>query len=183
MTKIKENIIDYVMSKIHDKIFPIEFNNIDNKIFQQSVTLSWLKPDHFLGNKKQYVFGSFLKDIKKLYKQLEIEKSPRTKLLNMNEIFNDISFFYSFNGKDEICIDEVIPLLSYAMIKIQPSILDTNLKFMKLYKNVGGNKFSGNKFEQLESVMELIINMKFNNLIGVTKEEFSEKIRGGNKKN
>jgi hypothetical protein len=54
---------------------------------------------------------------------------------------------------------------------------------MKLYKNVGGNKFSGNKFEQLESVMELIINMKFSNLIGVTKEEFSEKIRRDNKKN
>ena len=182
MSKIKENIIDYVMSKIHDKIFPVEFNHLDSKIFQRSVTLSWIKPNHFLGNKKQYVFGSFLKDITKIYKQLEIEKSPRTKLLNMDEIFNDISFFYSFNGKDEIGMDEIIPLLSYAMIKIQPLILDSNLKFMKLYKDVGGNKFSGNKFEQLESVMELIINMKFSNLIGVTKEEFSENIRKKNHK-
>ena len=175
LDKIKENIFDYVMVKLYDKICPIEPNNQDNKIFKQTVKLSWTKPDHFLGNKKQYVFGSFINDIKRFFKQLTTEKSPRKKLLNMGEISNDVSFFYSFNGNNEIGLDDEISILSYAMIKVQPSILDSNVKFMKLYCKIGDFMSEGNKLEQLAAVMDFITNIQYNNLLGVSPEEFSEK--------
>ena len=174
LDKIKENIFDYVMVKLYDKIFPIEPNTQDNKIFRQTVKLSWTKPKHFLGNKKQYVFGSFINDIKKFFKQLTTEKSPRKKLLNMDEISNDVSFFYSFNGADEVGLDDEISILSYAMIKVQPSILDSNVKFMKLYCKIGDFMSEGNKLEQLAAVIDFITNIKYNNLSGVTPEEFIE---------
>ena len=174
LDKIKENIFDYVMVKLYDKIFPIEPNTQDNKIFRQTIKLSWTKPKHFLGNKKQYVFGSFINDIKKFFKQLTTEKSPRKKLLNMDEISNDVSFFYSFNGADEVGLDDEISILSYAMIKVQPSILDSNVKFMKLYCKIGDFMSEGNKLEQLAAVIDFITNIKYNNLSGVSPEEFIE---------
>ena len=172
--KIKENIFDYVMVKLYDKLFPMEPNNQDNKIFIQTVKLSWTKPNHFLGDKKQYVFGSFINDVKRFFKQLTAEKSPRKKLLNMDEISNDVSFFYSFNGTDEVGLDDEISILSYAMIRVQPSILDSNVKFMKLYCKIGDFMSEGNKLEQLAAVIEYITNLKYNNLTGVTPEEFNE---------
>ena len=175
LDKIKENIFDYVMVKLYDKIFPMKPNTQDNKIFNQTVKLSWTKPDHFLGNKKQYVFGSFINDIKRFFKQLTTEKSPRKKLLNMDEISNDVSFFYSFNGNNEIGLDDEISILSYAMIKIQPSILDSNVKFMKLYCKIGDFMSEGNKLDQLAAVIDFITNLQYNNLTGVSPEEFSEK--------
>ena len=175
LDKIKENIFDYVMVKLYDKIFPIEPNTQDNKIFRQTVKLSWTKPKHFLGNKKQYVFGSFINDVKTFFKQLTTEKSPRKKLLNMGEISNDVSFFYSFNGADEVGLDDEISILSYAMIKVQPLILDSNVKFMKLYCKIGDFMTEGNKLEQLAAVIDFITNIKYNNLSGVSAEEFIEK--------
>ena len=163
------------MVKLYDKIFPIEPNTQDNKIFRQTVKLSWTKPKHFLGNKKQYVFGSFINDVKKFFKQLTTEKSPRKKLLNMGEISNDVSFFYSFNGADEVGLDDEISILSYAMIKVQPLILDSNVKFMKLYCKIGDFMAEGNKLEQLAAVIDFITNIKYNNLSGVSAEEFIEK--------
>ena len=175
--KIKENIIDFIMSKLHDKIFPLELEQKDTKLFQRTINFSWVKPNHFLGNKKQYVFGSFIKDIGNKIKQLENEKSIRKKLSIIDDIYNDINFFYSFNGKDEIGVDDVIPILTYVLIKIQPLTLYSNFKFMKIYRKIGGFWVEGSKLEQLESAIELIINLKYTNLIGITKEEFFEELK------
>ena len=176
MMHIRENIFDYVMTKLSDKIFPVGSSERDNFLFKKCVCLSWVKPIHFLNDNKQYVFGSFLELFKKNIKQLQSEKSTRKKIINMNQIFTDISFFYSFNGKKVIDLDDIISLLSYAIIKVQPYFLDTNIRYIKLYHNLCNLFSEGNKYEQFEAVMELIINLKYNNLKGVTKEEFLENI-------
>ena len=176
MMHIRENIFDYVMTKLSDKIFPVGSSERDNFLFKKCVCLSWVKPIHFLNDNKQYVFGSFLESFKKNIKQLQSEKSTRKKIINMNQIFTDISFFYSFNGKKVIDLDDIISLLSYAIIKVQPYFLDTNIRYIKLYHNLCNFFSEGNKYEQFEAVMELIINLKYNNLKGVTKEEFLENI-------
>ena len=66
---ISEKIYDYVMGKIYDKIYPIDSYSKDNKIFQQSVLLSWTEPKHYI-KKKQYVFGSFISDALKYFELL-----------------------------------------------------------------------------------------------------------------
>ena len=177
LDKIKENIFDYVMGKLYDKIFPIEPNKLDNIIFQQTVNLSKIKPNYLLGNKKQFVFGSFIKDVQKNYKQLELEKSPRKKLLNLNSISNDIIFFYNFNKYNEIGLDDEISLLTYAAIKIQPFLLDSNYIFMKLYRKVGDFVFDGNNLEKLEGVIDIISKIKINNFDEITEQEFLEKLK------
>ena len=56
---INEKIYDYIMSKIYSKIFPTESDNKDDKIFQNTIKLSWVEPKHFIPGKKNYVYDSF----------------------------------------------------------------------------------------------------------------------------
>ena len=174
--KIKENIIDYIMSKLYDKIFPSEPDQKDLTFLQQSLKFSWVKPNHLLGNKKQYVFGSFLKDMENTIKHLEIEKSIRKKLLIIDDLYNNMNFFYSFNGKKEIGVDDIVPILTYALINIHPITLYSNFKYMKIYSKIGKFWVEGSKLQQIESAIELIINLKYNNLNGITEKEFNEEL-------
>ena len=116
LNSINDKIYDYVMSKIYDKIYPIEPYEEDNKIFQQSIRLSWTEPKHFIKSKRQLVFGSFLTDVISLF----MEKSPRKKLFYMSEIFNSIGFLLKFNGAGQDArVDDHMPILNYAFVKAQ----------------------------------------------------------------
>ena len=172
---VRENIFDYVMSKIYDKIFPIEVNQIDSKLYNNSIKLSWVKTCHFLGDKKQYVLGSFINDVNKYSKLLLSEKSTRKKLINLDKIMDNISFFYKFNDKKNIGVDDIIPVLTFAIIKTHPFFFDSNIKYMKMYSKLGKFFNEGNKIEQFEAAINFIVNIKYSHLKGVTKEEFFEK--------
>ena len=181
MNQIKEIIFDFVMNKIYDKIYPVELSGKDTLIYQNSIRLSWVKPCHFLGDKKQYVLGSFINDINYYFKLLSSEKSTRKKLINLDEIIHNISFFYNFNDKQEIGVDDILPVLTFAMIKAHPYSLDSNLRYMKMYSKLGNFFNGGNKFEQFEVAIELIIGIKYSDLKGITKEEFIENVNNEKK--
>ena len=181
MNQIKEIIFDFVMNKIYDKIYPVELSGKDTLIYQNSIRLSWVKPCHFLGDKKQYVLGSFINDINYYFKLLSSEKSTRKKLINLDQIIHNISFFYNFNDKQEIGVDDILPVLTFAMIKAHPYSLDSNLRYMKMYSKLGNFFNKGNKFEQFEAAIELIIGIKYSDLKGITKEEFIENVNNEKK--
>ena len=181
MKQVEEIIFDFVMNKIYDKIFPIELSGKDTLLYQNTIRLSWVKPCHFLGDKKQYVLGSFINDINFYFKQIISEKSTRKKLSNLDQIINNISFFYKFNDKKDIGLDDILPVLTFAMIKAHPSFLDSNIKYMKLYSKLGEFFKEGSKFEQFEAAMELIIQIKYSDLKGITKEEFIENVNNEKK--
>ena len=169
------------MDKIYDKIFPLEPNRKDNKIYQNSIRLSWVKPCHFLGDKKQYVFGSFINDFNYHFKLLLSEKATRKKLIHLDKIINNISFFYKFNDIKDIGVDDIISILIFSIIKEHPLCLDSNLKYMKMYSKLGNFFNAGNKLEDFEGAAELIANMKYSYLKGVTEKEYKENINMENR--
>ena len=174
INKINEKIYDYVMTKLYDKIYPIEPDEKDNRIFQQSVKLSWTKPIHFIKSKKQIVFGSFLKDIDKYFNLIDSEKSPRKKIINISKIFNSIGFLLEFNGISgpDSGVDDQIPILNYAFIKAQPLRIYSNAKFMELYIGEKKNRKEGSELTQIIGICDLISRIKYTQLIDVTNEEF-----------
>jgi len=48
------------MEKLYDKIYPSEPREEDNLIFRQFILLSWTEPKHFIREKNNYIFDSFL---------------------------------------------------------------------------------------------------------------------------
>lgn len=174
--QMMDKIYDYLMGKIYDKIYPIEPSEEDNKIFQKSVLLSWTKPKHFLKSKKEFVFGSFEKDSMELFKLLDIEKSPRKKLMNLDGIFNSITFLLRFNGKgQDVGVDDQMPILNYAFIKAQALRMNSNVRFMELYIGESKSKRAGAQLTQFKGICEFIPKIKNTDLDGVSHEEFIKK--------
>jgi len=172
---ILEKIYDYVMIKLYDKIYPIEPSEQDNGIFQQSIKLSWTEPKHYLG-KKKYVFGSFIKDTTKYFNLMNLEKSPKKKVLHMTKIFDSILLILQFNGKtNDIGVDDQMPILNYAVIKAQPFRLYSDAKFMDLYIGSERNKFKGNLLTQFLGICDLIPKIDHTKLYYVEKEEYMKK--------
>ena len=176
LEQILEKIYDYIMSKIYKKIFPGEPYAEDNKIFQQSIRLSWTEPKHFIRAKRELVYGSFLNDVFKYFNLIDTEKSPRKKILNMLEIFNSIGFLLQFNGLGKDAgVDDQMPILNYAFIKAQTLRIYSNAKFMELYIGEKKSKVEGSQLAQLLSTCNFIINLKSSDLFDVTEEEYNKK--------
>ena len=161
----------------------MELSEKDTRIYQNSIRLSWVKPSHFLGDKKQYVLGSFINDISYYFKQLISEKSTRKKFINLDQIMNNINFFYKFNDKNEkdLGAEDILMVLAFAIIKAQPFSLDSNIKYLKIYSKLGNFFVEMNKFVLFDTALELIVNLKHENLKGITKEEFYANINNENK--
>ena len=168
-----EKIYDYVMSKIYDKIYPMESYEEDIKIYQQSIRLAWTEPKHYIKSKRQLVFGSFLTDVMAYFKLVDSEKSPRKKFLYVSEIFNSIGFLLKFNGAGpDAGVDDQMPILNYAFVKAQPLRMFSNVKFMQLYIGERKNKKEDSQLTQLLGICDFISKVKSSNLIDVTNEEF-----------
>ena len=177
-----EKIYDYLMGKLYDKIYPIEPSEEDNKIFQKSVLLSWTQPKHFLKTKKEFVFGSFENDVLEYFRLLDIDKSPRKKLIDMDGVFNSIGFLLRFNGKGpDTGVDDQIPILNYAFIKAQALRMYSNVKFMELYIGDKRSKKEGSQLTQFKGICEMIPQIKYTDINDVTVEEFNKKCNDATK--
>ena len=169
-------IYDYIMGKLYDKIYPIEPYEKDNKIFQNSIRLSWTQPEHFIKSKRKFVFGSFITDVLKYFKMIDEEKSPKKKMSNMNEIFNSIGFLLKFNGGGvDVGVDDQMPILNYAFVKAQPLRMFSNARYMELYIGEKKNKNEGSQLTQLASICDFLAVIKYSDLNDVSAEEFVKK--------
>ena len=174
---IYSKIYDYTMSKIFNKIFPNEPCNEDNKIYQNTIRLSWVEPKHFIPGKKNYVYDSFLPDAIKNFDLLSSEKSPRKKFKNMSDIFSSIINLVRFNndGSDKIGVDDQMPILNYTLIKAQPKCIFSICKFMEIYLGELKKKQEDNQLTQLKGICENLILVNNESLNGVSEEEYKKK--------
>ena len=175
LNEIEPKIIDYIFGRLYNKIFPKE-NKKDDKIFRNSVFLTWTEPKHFIHDKINYVFDGFLPDVNIFLKKLEKNKSPRKKFIYLTKIFESISYLEEFNGGDILAgVDDQMPILNYALIKASPSRIYSNCKFMELFIGDRKNKREDSELTQFLSLCDYIYNISYSNLINVTKEEYELK--------
>ena len=174
---ISNKIYDYIMNKLYKKIFPSSPNEKDKEIYKNCILLSWTEPKHFMKEiKKNYVYDTFLPDVVKYIKLIEIEKSPRKKILNLCNVFKTISNLDIFNGgKGSEGVDDTILILSYAIIKSRPIQIYKNSKYIELFLGDKNEKIEGNYLAQLLSVSKFIEKINYEKLYNVNKEEYDKK--------
>ena len=167
-----EKLKDYIMTKLYPKIYPSIPNNIDEKIYENSVKLSWIDP-HILLN-KEYIFDNILPEIINEFNQINILKTPYQKLKSIKKIMEYIDNIIKFNeGIDkEIGAEDVTPVLNYLFIKAQPKRIYTDIKFTALFtENCGKYENSLANFES----MCIVMNNCSAETFGFTKEEFDKR--------
>ena len=173
---INDKIYDYVMSRIYDKIYPKVRNILDINIFENACQLNWIEPENVLKGKVNYDFDFVLPDINNYFNSIRNEKSPRRKLINLNNIFISLNKLIKFTKGDvQIGVDDQIPLLTYCFIKTKPWGIYTDSNFMQLYIGNKKNKNEDNELSQLLSCCDFIKQIKYDLLNNVSKDEFDEK--------
>ena len=164
------------MNKLYTKLFPSSIDEIDQKIFKNCNLLSWTEPKHFMEKNRNYVYDTFLPDVIKYVKEIEIEKSPRKKILNLYNVFQTISNLSLFNGEDKSQgIDDTIVILIYSIIKSKPIQIYNNCKYIELFLGDKEEKLEGNYLAQMLTVCEYIEKIGYDKLYNITKEEFDKK--------
>ena len=176
MDLIIEKIYDYIMTKIYKKIFPSTKDKKDQIIENKCNLLSWTEPKNFIQGKNNYIFDCFLQDAKYYFKKIEKESSIMNKISSIKELFNSIYKLVKFNGdSNNKGVDDLMPILNYAFIKAKPEMIYSNLKYLELYIGYLKYKEEGSQLTQLIALCDYIFNIDYNNILGVSKEEFTLK--------
>ena len=172
---IKNKIYDYTLKKLYYKLYPKVPSEADNIITNNCRKLSWVEPKNFKGNIKNNNYNIFIDDIKQLFNLLEKEKSPKQKAEIISEIFETITKIITFNV-EESGADDILNILVYIFIQVRPKFINSDIEYIELFKvNLDGEKQT--HFAHLKSACDFITNIKYNNLVGVTQEEFNEKFK------
>ena len=172
---INNKIYDYVMSKIYTRIYPKEKHILDDQILQKVCKLSWIEPQNIIKGQTQFNFDLVMPDIANFFNLIRTEKSPRKKLINLDNIFSSVNRLLIFNGATKVGVDDQIPLLTYCFIKTRPMMIYTDCKFMELYIGEKKNKGEDNQLAQMTTICDFIKGVSAKSFFNVDEEEFNKK--------
>ena len=155
--KLKNQLIEYVMNRLYEKIYPQEPSMDDSQVFKKCVMLSWAEPKYFINKKTNYVYDSFLPDVISHFKQIHSEKTPRKKMECIKSIFVLINNVIKFNDREGECgADDSTSILTYSLVQAQPFCIYSDLKFVELFYQEKMFKIEGNQLTQLLSACNLV---------------------------
>ena len=146
----KNELTDYVMKKLYEKIYPQDPSKNDTLAFQKFVMLSWTEPKHFINKKTNYVYDSFLPDVIAHFRQIHQEKTPQKKMECVKNIFSLINSVIKFNDREGECgADDSTSILTYSLVQASPFFIYTDLKFLELFYENQMKGLEGNQLTQL----------------------------------
>ena len=166
---------NYILKKLYIKIFPKKQSKEDIFIYKKCSRLSFIKPDNIIKDKKFKNINEKLLEVSIGYvKNMEHQKTPMDKINSLGKAINFLTNSMEFNsGKKDFGVDDLVPLLIYIIIKAKPERLYTNYNYCSLYLNSDLQKRQyGSLLAQMGLISNVIKNMKYNDLINVTKEQF-----------
>ena len=173
---VSNKIYDYVMNNLYKKLYPIRPENKDVHIYSNCILLAWTEPKHFIKGKINYVYDNFLPDVMKYFNQIQMEKSPRKKIINLSKIFESVNNFVKFNGcEGSLGIDDSMSVLNYAFIKSKPFQIYNSCRYMELFMGEKSLKLEGNQLAQLKAIINFVIDLSYKSLNDVTEKEYYDK--------
>ena len=175
-TELESIIYDlenYILIKLYDKLFPTESSKEDNFFYKKCARLSFIKPENVIPDKKMINENLMEKAIKHL-NELDDKLTPVDKIKSLAKAIEIVQNSITFSsGKDELGVDDTIKPLIYIMIKSIPKNISTNFQYCELYLNSElSKKQYGVVLSQIGLIIGIIKQMKYNDLIGVTEEQF-----------
>ena len=172
MNRVYQEVVNYVMDRIYDRIFPIEPELDDYKIYQQCASLGWIEPHHICSFGKANL-DDFLPQTVGYINRLDITKNPSGKMNLFGKIeeivLNTLNFIF---GKCEGGVDDLLPLLLYVIIKSSPKCFASHLKYIELYPTHNETGKDGQRLTMLSAVKERLLDFKATDLIDVEMEEY-----------
>ena len=166
---------NYILFKLYDKLYPTKETKEDIQFYKKCMRLNFIKPENVITDKNIYnkklwqISIDYLNEINKKY-------TPQDKIKTILKAYNILQNSISFcSGKKELGVDDTIKPLIYVFIKSKPKNIFTDYNFCQLYINDNLSKTQyGILLTQIIMIIKIIKDMKYNELIGITEEEFGK---------
>ena len=173
--KIIFDLENYILFKLYDKLFPKESIKADAKFYKKCCRLDFVKPENLIKDKKM-INEKLWKTSMDLINEMDYKLTPQDKVKNFGKAFSILQNSITFcSGKNELGIDDTISSLIYVMLKSKPKNIFSNSKYCQLFLDPElAKKEYGILLSQIEMIKNIINDMKYSDLIGVTEEQFGK---------
>ena len=166
---------NYILYKLYPKLFPSNPTKKDVKLYNKCCRLNFIKPESLIKDKNA-INEKLWKSSITLINQLDEKFTPVDKVEKFGKAFGILQNSVTFSsGKKELGVDDTIKPLIFVLIKAQPKSIFTNYSYCQLFLNDNLCKTQyGILLTQLYMIMNIIKDMKYSDLIGVTEEQFGK---------
>ena len=169
-------ISNFIYGKLYDRLYTNISDDNDFKIYHWCISLNWVEPEHIIPI-KGIILNNFLPAAVKHIRRMETEKTPNKKIeeiMRVSELIQSAIVFST--GQSDNSVDDALPFFEYAIIKAQPQFLSSNVNYMEMFLDTNLKKTKyGLILTQLHLIVETLINFSYENLLGLSEEEFNER--------
>ena len=177
LSSICYELENYILFRLHEKLFPLKQSKKDAFIYKKCCRLSFIKPENYI-KEKIMINENLLKTAKEYINAMDDKFTPVDKIKMFGKAFQILQNSMTFStGKTDLGIDDTLPSLIYIILKSQPKKINTNYNYCKNYINPELEKKEyGVLMMQIGMSIKVITEMKHTDLIGVSKEQFGNDI-------
>ena len=123
---------NYILYKLYKKLFPSAQTKKDIKFYKKCCRLNFIKPEALIKDKKAINEKLWQASII-LINELDAKFTPVDKVEKFGKAFGILQNSLTFSsGKNDLGIDDTIPILIYVMIKAKPKNIFSNSKYCQL---------------------------------------------------
>ena len=169
---INNKVYDYIMEQLYDKLFPKEFLIQDLNIYKNCYQHIWVELANLIKENKNYIFDDYLPDTINYFKQFQTEKSPRKKLVCLQQIFNCTYNLAKFNGDEIKGADDEMPLLNYSLIQSKPLRIYSNCKYTELFLGEKASEIEGSQLTKILGICEKMEKASFEDFYNLTESDY-----------
>ena len=175
LDSIMNDLENYILFKLYDKLFPKESTKNDIKFYKKCCRLDFVKPENLIKDKKM-INEKLWKTSMDLINEMDYKLTPTEKVKNFGKAFSILQNSITFcSGKNDLGIDDTISSLIYVILKSKPKNIFSNSKYCQLLLNPDlSKKQYGILLSQIEMIKNIIFDMKYSDLIGVSEAEFGK---------
>ena len=172
---ITTELENYILFKLYDKLFPAESTLTDKKFYKKCCRLDFVKPENLIKDKKM-INEKLWEASMVLIDEMDEKLTPADKVKNFGKAFGILQNSITFcSGKNDLGIDDTISTLIYVILKSKPKNIFSNSKYCQLFLNPElAKKQYGILLSQIEMIKNIIYEMKYSDLIGITEEQFGK---------
>ena len=164
---------NYILFRLHKKIFPRFPSKKDNFLYKKCSRLRFIKPENYI-KENNMINEKLLESAMEYINDMDKKSTPLDKIKTFGKAFQILQNSMKFSsGKSDLGIDDLLPLVIYVILKSQPKKINTNYNFCKNYINPDLEKKEyGLLLMQIGMAIQVINDMKYTDLINVTEEQF-----------
>ena len=172
LNAINNKIYDYIMEQLYDKLYPKQLLIQDIQIYKNCYKHIWIEFQNLIKENKNYIFNDYLPKAINFFKQFQKEKSPRKKLICLQEIFNCNYNLAKFNGDEMKGADDEMPLLNYSLIQSKPENIYSSCKYTELFLGEKALEIEGIQLIQIIGICQKMQNISLKDFYNIAESYY-----------